>query len=142
MRTWFVVLVLLTHACGVNNPDVEHHMLGVPGPNPGIIKFYDARILISVPETARTGESVTVTVRTYGDGCFSEGETRVTIDGRSVVVEPFDNVREGACEDILLGFQHEATITFHQIGLTNVEIVGRSWPENQPFSRRYNIDVQ
>ena len=148
MKTWFLPLVLVTLACG--NPageafDIMDLIAAGTGVQPGIVKFYDS-IDIRVPGTAAVGESVTIAVVTWGGGCVSKAETVVTTSGLSVLVEPMDRVTDpgprGACTEQLLGFDHEATVVFDQTGDATVEIRGRAWPENEPYSSRHTITVR
>ena len=44
--------------------------------------------------------------------------------------------------DILLGFEHEASIVFDQAGTATVVIRGWAKPENEPFELERSITVQ
>ena len=139
MRTRVLVLVLLATACG-NNP-VEEEWIGL---FPGILKHYGDQAVIDIPEVVAISDIVTITVHTYGlgGGCSSKGETRVSDSGHTILIEPFDSVTSVACEEILLLFAHQVTATFSAQGMVFVELRGREWPENKPYSTRRRIFVR
>lgn len=148
MKKWLIPIVLVA-ACSGGAPDV----LGLSGVisaglglQPGILKFYDDAVLIDVPQSATVGNPVMIAVKTYGGGCITRGETRLTQSGLSVEVAPFDKVidpgPQGACTDDLRIFEHGVVVVFDTPGSANVVIQGREWPKNREFSREYSIAVQ
>jgi len=63
-----------------------------------------------IPQNA----NVIVRVTTYGDGCYTKGETVATVDGMTATVTPYDYTLEGnvTCTMQLATFQHETTVDF------------------------------
>ncbi len=148
MKTPSLFLILVAVACD-GNPTGQETLQALieagTGLQPGIIDFNDEPIVINVPATAAVGDTVTITVRTYLLRCMRKGETRVSVSGLGVLVEPFDDVRDipnVVCFDILGTPTHEANVIFDQAGNARVEVRGRRWPQNKRFSRRHTIAVR
>lgn len=69
-----------------------------------------------------------VSVISYGNGCYSKGETEVKVSQNSRVVDvmPYDyRSARGACPDILLMFEHVATVPFGSPGAVKIRVHGR-----------------
>lgn len=118
--TCLAVLSLSVLLTGCESPSGPDRVL-----EPGII----VGALEDDPQVALTteGDSLTVEVTTYGDGCRSKGETRVTldVDTRSATVAPFDwSATEGICTAILNSFDHSVTLNLEGGGEWTVVVAG------------------
>jgi hypothetical protein len=62
----------------------------------------------------RQNANVLVRITTYGDGCFSKGETEVTVDGMVATITPYDYTEpeSAVCTMQLVTFKHETTVDF------------------------------
>jgi len=97
----------------------------------GVIVFYDDPVVITVPDTVFVGQPFSVSVRTYGNGCLSQGNTKVRTEGLSVDVTPYD-IHNGTelCIDILNKFDHTASVTLTEPGTAEIRFHGKQLPEN------------
>ncbi len=94
----------------------------------GIVEFHGDGPEVSAPASATVGEEFTVTVRTFGGGCFSKGPTRVDTVDAVIRIRPFDLAPDDpdvVCPDVLRIFEHRADLTFGEAGERTVRIVGR-----------------
>lgn len=105
---------------------------GITGPRDvtrqGIVEFHGDGPEVSLPASVTAGEAMTVTVRTFGGGCTSQGPTRVDTVDAVVRILPHDITTEGrnvVCPSILRSFEHRADLTFEEAGERTVRIVGR-----------------
>lgn len=100
-----------------------------PEERPGVIDFYQEPVVVEAPETVRAGAPFEVSVRTYGGGCLSKGETEVRKEGLSVDVRPHD-IHSGAdvCTQELKMFDHRATVTLHDAGVAEIRFHGQAVP--------------
>lgn len=105
----------------VVGPDEERRL--------GVIAFHGDPVVVGVPETAEAGAPFDVTIRTYGGGCISKGDTEVTVRGLVVDVVPYD-VHSGhnVCTSELRQFEHRATVTLTNPGIAQVRFRGQSVP--------------
>lgn len=95
----------------------------------GVIDFYQEPVVIAVPDTVQAGAAFEVSVRTYGGGCITEGETETRVEGLSADVRPYDlHSGAGVCTDELRIFDHQATLAFEQEGVGEVRFHGREMP--------------
>ena len=98
-----------------------------------------------IPETAIAGVPFPVTVWTMGGGCHEGGDTEVDIDGLTAEVTPYDylETRFGVCTDILLRFEHKATVRFDAPGPG--EVVLRystdNWDHNRDGRKVFTVEV-
>ncbi len=113
---------------------------------PGILEFYDQPVQITTPDTVAVGAPATIEVKTYGGGCVSKGETRVTVEGLLAVVEPLDSVitpsPEAACTDELRFFSHIVTVEFTERGTATLRVRGRRMPAGELLEADRIIVVQ
>lgn len=95
----------------------------------GVIAFYDEPVTVQAPDTVEAGAAFEVTVRTYGDGCVTRGETIVEQDGLIVIVRPYD-VHSGAsvCTQELRMFDHRASVSVDEPGTAEIRVRGRKLP--------------
>ena len=149
MRVRFCTLLVLTVACNTptNGFDVDDLIAAGTGLQPGVIKLRDEAVVIEVPAEGRVGDTIPISIRTYGVPCaVKKGETRISIEGRRVTIAPFDEVKERkegtVCTANLPLFLHEAPIVFKQSGDVDVEIRGRELPSNQPFIRTFTVAIR
>lgn len=98
---------------------------------------------ILVPDTVGASTSFTVEVRTIGNGCARQGETRVDRQGATIVITPYDYHYVGplGCEDIMLVFPHEVELEAGEPGALRVEIVGRPWSFEEPVTLVREVEV-
>jgi hypothetical protein len=97
------------------------------------IRFYEDPMLVEVPNVVSRGVDLEVAVRTFGGGCISQGDTEVSISGRSAEVRPFDVFvthlpPNYACTSELRYYLHRATLRFAERGLATVRVRGRAHP--------------
>jgi hypothetical protein len=100
---------------------------------------------IDVPDTVAAGQTFTVEVTTYGNGCTSEGDTEVRLQPQRAVVTPYDVQRraEGVvCPDILNVFRHRATLRFEQPGVARVTIQGIQEPSGEVITVERTVLVR
>ena len=100
-----------------------------PGLQPGILELYGESPEIAIPDTVSRGQTLIVTVLTYGGGCVRRGPTDAHVEGLLAVVEPYDTVlnggRGGVCTTELRQFSHQVTLRFEASGTARVRGVGR-----------------
>jgi hypothetical protein len=117
--------------------------MGTDGDNRlGVIAFFGDPVVVSVPDTVFAGESFTVSVRTYGGGCVSEGGTKVKIDSLSVDVTPYDIHRGRVCADVLNMFDHTASVTLDYPGDAQIIIHGMQMPDDIPIAEVRELVVR
>ena len=109
-----------------------------------VIGYYiDDAPRITVPDTVTAGEPFAVTVESFGNSCVRLGETEVGIVSGGAVVTPLDFVtRGGICEDILLTFEHEASVTLVEAGSSTVVVRGRAVPGGPIMNFPYTVWVK
>jgi hypothetical protein len=109
----------------------------------GVIAFFGDPVVIAAPDTVFVGQSFSVLVRTYGDGCISQGGTEVQSVGLSIDVTPYD-VHSGAriCTDILNMFDHTAALTIARRGTAEIRFHGRRLPEDLTISELREVVVK
>jgi hypothetical protein len=97
----------------------------------GIIQSLpDKPAQVTVPATARAGESFTVSVMTYGGGCTEQGPTRVHISGTTAEVRPYDrDTGRNDCPANSVSYEHTATLRFDEPGTARVHVYGIGYPE-------------
>lgn len=141
MKPGIVSLALIAAACGSIpfEPIEDNERLGV-------VKFEDEAVNINVPETAAVGDTVTISVASWGaEPCVTKGRTRVTRSGSTLVVEPIDSLpllQPGTvCTTSLDLFIHEAIVVFPEAGSVEVVVRGREWPADKPYSATRRITV-
>jgi hypothetical protein len=100
------------------------------------IRYYGERELVEMPSEVARGADFEVTVRTFGGGCIGQGDTEVSVSGRSAEVRPYDLFvtslpPNAACTDDLRYYQHRATLRFTQTGTAVVRVRGREAPSRR-----------
>lgn len=119
MRLIALTIVAFLLGCSsTTEPDRVRVLGAIAGFNEG-----DPQIQI-VPDD----QTVTVRVTTYGNGCYSKGETEAVVEGLEATVTPWDSTvapRSGvACTEILLSFTHEAVLDFDEAGTARIAVRG------------------
>ncbi len=114
---------------------------------PASIVFYSDSAEVAAPSTVLVGESFDVTVSSFGGGCTSFGETRLSVSGLTAEVRPYDSEVTHApknyfCSDVLLTFSHTATVQFNQRGRALIWIYGRSQPGGEIVAFAREVDVR
>jgi hypothetical protein len=114
----------------------------------GTIETSDLTSQLDVPQAVVAGEPGQFTVYTYGGGCVRGAYTRASVSGSTAVLEPFDSVvvqlpaSIAGCPDYLKMIPHSATITFPQVGLVTIRIVGWKEPDGVEIAREKTITIQ
>jgi hypothetical protein len=90
-------------------------------------------MLVEIPKVVSRGVDFEVAVRTFGGGCMGQGDTEVSISGRSAEVRPYDLFPtrlppNTACTADLRYYLHRATLRFSEAGLAMVRVRGRAHP--------------
>lgn len=150
MKTTTALISGLLFACGTSTATLEGILEGIEsgglGLQPGIIRFADEPILITVPPEAAVGTPIVIHLTTYGGGCMWKGPTETTVTELTVIVAPFDDVRipdSGTiCPAHIATFKHSAEVTFERAGEASVAVRGREWPGNESFERLFRVIVQ
>jgi hypothetical protein len=79
-------------------------------------------------EIVQDQRTVTVRVTTYGNGCYSQGETETAVEGLEANIRPWDYTfsarSDRACPDVLLSFVHEAVLRFDDAGTVRIRVRG------------------
>lgn len=72
------------------------------------------------------GRSVNVSITSYGNGCYTQGETDVVVSGLEAIVTPHDYTAPPGsnCTQILLTFVHRASLQFDRSGKAQIRIRG------------------
>lgn len=109
----------------------------------GVIAFHGDPVVIEVPDTVPAGTPFDVSVRTYGDGCVTKGDTEVRQEGRTVNVRPYD-VHSGAeiCTLQLKMFDHRATVTLDDPGPAEIRFHGRELPADSVLTVARSLIVR
>lgn len=123
MRIGLLAVAVLLAGCNPSTePDPE--LFGDRVRVPGTLDIGDGpRISL----TSR-GQSLSVSIGTYGPGCYRKGDTEVEADGLRAVVKPYNYAPppgSGCTRDLRL-FEHTATIHFGQSGSARVVVHGLS----------------
>lgn len=102
---------------------------------PALLWFFSDSATVSLPDTVRRWQPLPVTFKSYGGGSISQGETDVAVRGLVAVIRPYRYEASASVvgTDILLIFQHVATVQFTQLGQAQVRILGERRPGNEPF---------
>jgi len=136
VRTTLLFLFVPALACSSLEPDSIRALGYIAG-------FGFASPQVRIPDTVQARVDFTVSVNTFGGGCFAAGDTEVSIDGFEAVVSPYDiERRRGTCSTVLRVFEHGATIRFEQAGTGFVTIRGRTAPGGGTISVRRAITVE
>jgi hypothetical protein len=115
MKQILAVALLLSACSSVLGSERIRAPAEIAGYNDG-----DPQVVVNVQ-----GGAVNVSVVSYGNGCYSKGETEVRVSGRTVNVHPYDYRDRGVCTDILLSFLHEATVVVGSPGPVTIRIHGQ-----------------
>ena len=105
--------------------------------------FFEDAPRITVPDTVTAGQSFTVTVDSYGNACVRLGPTEVDVIPGGAVVTPLDFVATGGiCADILLTFEHEASLSLTDFGAHTVVVRGREMPNGPVVNFPHEVWVR
>lgn len=115
-RLWIpVFLGCFVGACGILGPDEFRRVIGDIGRG-------HPEDVFAVPDSVLVAEAFKLSFRTYGYYGDSKGETHVRIQGNVATITPYDYYRRKNREPIrpFLGFSHEATVRFVEVGEAQV----------------------
>jgi hypothetical protein len=131
-----VAVVALCSCDGLFEHDGERSQVGA-------ISFYSEPVTVEAPDTVAVNQPFAVLVRTYGNGCVSQGRTQLVLNGLQATVTPYD-VHDGGdiCPDILRMFDHEVTLTFEEAGVGVVTFRGRREPEDTMTTETRVVQVR
>jgi hypothetical protein len=128
--------LLLAAGCeGLSSPDTLHKA--------GILEYYDQPVVVTAPDSVHAGQAFDVTIRTYGDGCYSQGETPVAVQGSVAQLSPFDlRSTRGNCPAVVQTFDHHASVTFSALGTAQVVVAGVREPEHTLVTVQRSVVVR
>ncbi|MFC2172873.1 hypothetical protein ACFLU6_09610 [Acidobacteriota bacterium] len=117
----FFIFLFVSHACDMTD-SYDHEI--------GLVVYGDGTPYIKIPNRASRGVPVVVEVVTSGGGCDRQGETEIENNSLSVTVTPYDYIYTGSrdCPAVAYGFQHAAEITFTDLGVAKITVVGKRPP--------------
>lgn len=114
MRLGIVMFgALVLTGCSITEPEPLPVLATIAGYNAD-----DPFVTVTV-----TGTTATVTVRTYGSGCSSMGDTDVQVNGLEALVVPYD-YEPGCTNRVLFQFQHTAAVEFDTTGSAVIRVRG------------------
>ena len=121
----FPALALLLAACepATGPGPYEERVVGVLA-----VAGDTAAKAVVVPDSARAGAELRVTVTTVGGGCDRGGEMEVEMRGLVAVLVPYDYTqreRDGTCPSVVQRFPRTATLRFAQPGNALIRVQGR-----------------
>ena len=116
------LVIALLNACDATGPTSVRRI--------GVLVHYGVPSQVVASDTVDAGVPFAVSVRTYGGGCESLGDTEVEIAGSVVSLRPYDfTVRGGgACTDILNEFSHDVTVVMATPGPLELRVHGLELP--------------
>jgi hypothetical protein len=117
MRPSILLGLLLLSGCAMATEPSHHLELGV------IAGFFHDDPFV---EVRTSGTSAVVTVTTFGSSCNAKGVTRVTMDGLTATIMPFNHAPPAGtpCPRDLRSFVHEATVGFDRSGTARIRVRG------------------
>lgn len=111
----------------------------------GVLQIPGRDISISVPEIAERGETIQITLYTWGS-CATPARTEARVNGMNAIVTPYDTTRRGTyanpCPLGIGRLEHTATLTFNQVGTATVTIRGRRNVRGNVTEVVRTIDIQ
>jgi hypothetical protein len=113
------------------------------GLGPAVVAYED-EMQVELPASIAVGDTLVVRVTSWeGHGLAArKGETRITVEGRTVTVAPFDEWGDGPRLSIVSPIEHRAEVTFATPGSVTVVVAGLSWPTYQRIERRFTVEVR
>jgi len=98
---------------------------------PALLSFYSDSATVTLPDTVRRLQPLTITVTSYGGGCISQGETDVAVSDLQAEIRPYRYELVGPdviCTTELRVFDHVATVQFAKVGTASVRVFGERMP--------------
>lgn len=99
------------------------------------VRHYGDGVVLSAPTRVRAGDSLSVSFTAYGGGCTGSDTTVVRMEGRRVVVVPYQRIytprKEQPCGLALHLDRRVARIAFLSAGTAEIVLVGRSEPGDE-----------
>jgi hypothetical protein len=96
---------------------------------------------ISVPNTARLGTPVTVSIGTFVGGCITPGRTEISQQGKQVDIYPIDIFVSGGCPDARQLYFHDASLVPSHRGLFTVRIHGTALSKVGDETQRHALII-
>ncbi len=95
----------------------------------GLISSYGAtEEVILAPDTVQAGETFTVTVQTYGNGCVEADDVEVAITDNLAILTPYGLIsipgRNEACPEVERRPEHTSQIVFEEPGSATLRVRG------------------
>ena len=122
MRQFFPLLLIILLALAACDGSRTVREVGV------ISSYGDTEEVILAPDTVQAGETFTVTVQTFGDGCVDADDMEVAITSDLAVLTPYDLIiipgRNVACPQIEKRPEHNAQVVFEEPGSATLRVKG------------------
>ncbi len=140
MRLLALASAVLLMSCNLTDPPDAESSSEVER---GVLKHYRTGPFITRPESVRVDEEFTVSVKTFSSRspALEKVETRVSVEDRQVLIEPFNRSLPHPGIEPLPTIWHHATLTFSTPGAAKVIVRGMSWPEESPYESVFRIEV-
>ncbi len=141
MRRTCMVLTMLLLGC---NSPTQSHLNSALEPAAGdrvrvlgTIVFGKESEITLLPQ----GRTVSVSISTFGPGCYRKGETEVSVQGLEAVVTPYNYAPPpgSPCTRDLRTFAHTATLPFQGSGTARIRVHGLSTATN-PYGDPITIE--
>jgi hypothetical protein len=101
---------------------------GVPpeGEQPAYLEYYGDGPRIQVPTEVVVGQTIEISVQTFGGGCIRGGRTEVEVTGHRILVRPYDVYPkpDANCTADIRFIDHVASVEVEAEGSYAVEVRG------------------
>lgn len=113
---------------------------------PGVLVSYGDQLRTDIPAIASVGDSILISIKTYGVCGTRKAETRVTQQATLVEIRPFDITvpvpANAMCVLLLHLIDHRATIRASAPGTLTVRIIGRQLPADNELTIERHITIR
>ena len=130
-RPMLLLMVAAASGCGIEEPLAPETNMYL-----GIIQYTGHPqadpVHWQAPDSAPVGQEIAVSVTTWGIGCPQVGVTQVTVEGSTVVIEPFDDYGEVRCASAtLISLEHIARFSIPITGEATIQVIGLRAPKRK-----------